>query len=78
MSEEQGAAAVRLLNSIDEKLTRVLERMDGQAQRLALLDQDLATLGDLVEALGMRLNEIVVRLARIERGLDRTRGEHKA
>lgn len=78
MSDEREFAALRLLRGIDEKLDRILARMDGHTERLALLDLDLSRLGDAVAEVGERMNEIVVRLARIERRLDRTDEEPMA
>lgn len=78
MSDEREFAALQLLRGIDEKLDRILARMDGHTERLALLDLDLSRVGDAVAELGGRMNEIVVRLARIERRLDPAGGEPKA
>ena len=78
MSDERESAALQLLRGIDEKLDRILARMDGHTERLALLDLDLSRFGDAVAELAERMNEIVVRLARIERRLDRTDEEPMA
>lgn len=78
MSDEREFAALQLLRGIDEKLDRILARMDGHTERLALLDMDLSRFGDAVAELAERMNEIVVRLARIERRLDPADGEPRA
>lgn len=78
MSDERESAALQLLRDIDAKLDRILARMDGHTERLALLDMDLSRFGEVVAEVGERMNEIVVRLARIERRLDRADEEPRA
>ena len=78
MSDEREFAALRLLRGIEERLDRILAKMDGHTDRLALLDVELVRLGDAVAEVGARMNEIVVRLARIERRLDPAGGEPRA
>ena len=74
MSDEREFAALRLLRGIEERLDRILAKMDGHTDRLALLDVELVRLGDAVAEVGARMNEIVVRLARIEHRLGRADG----
>ena len=78
MSDEREFAALQSLRDIHAKLDRVLAGMDGHTEHLALLDVDLSRFGDAVADLGARMNEIVVRLARIERRFDRTDEEPMA
>ena len=74
MSDEREFAALQLLRAIEERLDRILAKMDGHTERLALLDVELTRLGDAVALVGERMNEIVVRLARIEHRLGRADG----